>query len=57
MIVNSIREADSSSEEQLSSIQDITASIEKTSQFAKELRDLLNGKNTKNPLNSLVKGI
>ncbi|HCG4536262.1 methyl-accepting chemotaxis protein [Ureibacillus chungkukjangi] len=37
-----IREVASSSEEQLGSIQDITASIDKTAQFADELRELLN---------------
>lgn len=37
-----IREVASSSEEQLYSIQDITASIEKTAEFAEELRNLLN---------------
>lgn len=37
-----IREVAASSEEQLGSIQEITASIEKTAQFADELRELLN---------------
>lgn len=37
-----IREVAASSEEQLGSIQDITASIEKTAQFADELKELLN---------------
>lgn len=37
-----IREVAASSEEQLGSIQDITTSIEKTAQFADELKELLN---------------
>ncbi|TKC14736.1 methyl-accepting chemotaxis protein [Robertmurraya kyonggiensis] len=37
-----IREVAASSEEQLTSIQDITASIEETAHFAEELRELLN---------------